>query len=93
MFRIVVEEGNPQHLCFMLCDNPRCVKQARMPAPPGATEMQLIQAFFGVMTQQHKWLVLPHGHYCPEHKGAFLEAAPASLIVPATAIPPKVLHL
>jgi hypothetical protein len=55
--------------------------------------MQLIQAFFGVMTQQHKWLVLPHGHYCPEHKGAFLEAAPASLIVPATAIPPKVLHL
>jgi hypothetical protein len=92
MLRIVIEDGKPEQTAFILCDNPRCMRNHAMLIPPGMPEMQAIQTFFGALNRQ-EWLILPHGHYCPDHKHAFTAAAQTSLIVPAVALPPGMAHL
>lgn len=90
MFRITIEEGKPERAAFILCDNPRCMKFQAMGIPPGLQELAAIQTFFNAMTKQQGWLILPHGHYCPDHKQAFMGPAPQNMVVPVTATPQRI---
>jgi hypothetical protein len=89
MFRIIIKEGKPEQTMFMLCDNPRCMNAVTGPIAPGANKLAATQEFFNAFALQGQWLIQPEGHYCPEHKHAFVAPIQRNLIVPATAIPPQ----
>jgi hypothetical protein len=87
MFRIVIEDGKPEQLMFLLCDSPRCQQIMRGMIAPGANKLGATQEFFNALAKQGGWLIQPEGHYCPAHKHAFVEPVQRSLIVPAVAMP------